>query len=262
MVLAQIHPELNISQEALKDIDDFLFGLAILLIHGFVLDKVFVGPQNHTIDAPRKIYLNKGQVYDSSTEKFFLKDSEKGKQLIEEIKLRVINKVGFSWDLRDKVHTLLSGELSRHAIAEANKIINKFKTSVVPDPNHLNRMKSPLSEQAGLVFDIQVVRDLLGEITLPDMDDFFLTTVLEYISAELLELSGNVTRSEHAISHGNRRGYHTCNCELKISAKDLTKSIKNDEELRELWNKVKAFHLPDYPEDFYTNLMKDFEDYC
>jgi len=93
-----------------------------------------------------------------------------------------------------------------------------------------------LSKRAGLVFSVGLIKSYLEKDLNPSMDEdeldeiaSFLTAILEYLSAELLELAGNAARD---ISRG------------VITMTDLTEAIGNDEELRKFFGPFLPAHAP------------------
>jgi hypothetical protein len=95
--------------------------------------------------------------------------------------------------LDDVIYTTISGELGKHAKSEAIRADTRYQTT----------------GKTGLIFDIFTQSET----------SIKLTAVMEYLAAELLELSGNITRDRHAVI---------------VTHKDLQQAIAADNELRAL----------------------------
>lgn len=102
-------------------------------------------------------------------------------------------------EVQAAVNLVIDGELAKHAVSEGTKAVAKLGRSGSFDSR---------SQRAGLVFVIEPVAALLqGRAPGRAFDESalaFLAAVLEYLSAELLELSGNATRdasSDEIIPH-------------------------------------------------------------
>ena len=114
---------------------------------------------------------------------------------------------------------VLPGELAKHAVSEGTKAVTKLST--------LSRSKVNATK-VGLKFPILHTEKLLkqyhcGQVT--DGASVFLTAVLEYLSAEYLELSGNAAKDDKR---------------SRITIRDLSIASMGDEELNKLqstsWN--------------------------
>lgn len=147
--------------------------------------------------------------------------------------------------VQSAVLEVLPGELAKHAVSQGTKAVTKFTTHKVE-----KKTKTSGATKAGLVFSVSKVRTLLKDCaTLQKVrqkageDDkrrtilvkkgcdrrvgagasVYLAAVLEYIAGEVLELSGNSARDHKHV---------------RITARDLTLAINNDEELAELKKKL------------------------
>lgn len=135
--------------------------------------------------------------------------------------------------IQTAVRLMLSGELAKHAIAEATKAITKFVSE---------KKKGSLALKAGLVFPPSRCRKFLTQSEIRGYrtgshSGVYMAAVVEYLCAEILELAGN-----HA-----RETKH-----MTIAMKDLTMAIFNDAELTPLMHhlKVKLFNggmIPEIP---------------
>jgi histone H2A len=104
-----------------------------------------------------------------------------------------------SREIQSAVKLIMPGELSKHAISEGTKALTKYQgASAYEDykktgPTGKNSSKSA---KAGLSFPISRIEYLIRKNYKGRVSSgvpVYLTAVLEYITAELLELSGNAT---------------------------------------------------------------------
>ena len=117
-----------------------------------------------------------------------------------------------SRDIQTSTRLVLQGALAKHAVSEATKAIYKY-ASAGRGPT--------LAKKAGLVFPPARANRFLKEykVNLGEGAKIYLAGVLEYIVAEILEVSGNATRA-------NKR--------RTIFPTDLMLAIAYDEELSKL----------------------------
>ena len=136
--------------------------------------------------------------------------------------------------VKQAAKAVLPGELSKHAFTEGKKAISKYKTSWITGfkiPVHALRAtftNPPVSRTAcsGLVFPVDIIGGILAcscSRVPSDLAVVWLAAVLEYLVAEVLELSGNVT------SPPDSDAAHV------ICARHITIAILNDEELNTLF---------------------------
>ena len=122
-----------------------------------------------------------------------------------------------SRDIKSGVRLELPGELAKHAVSEGSKAVTKY-TSESYSVNG-NRTK-----KARLQFSVSrtehLIRLYLPQYKLAQAAPVYLAAVLEYITAEVLELAGNVARD-------NKRA--------RISVDHIFPAINNDEELKKLF---------------------------
>lgn len=137
-------------------------------------------------------------------------------------------------DLTSAVKILLPSELSKHAIYEGNKAVKKLeaeKKEVLPQPPRLwprpKIGKKRKEIKSGLVFPIAKVEKLIRENTKQKLSSgvsVFMTAVIEYLCAEILELSGNVSRDLRTI---------------RITPRNIFFAVDTDDELSKLLEKLK-----------------------
>lgn len=130
-------------------------------------------------------------------------------------------------DVQSAVRCILREDgLRTHSIVEGTKAVTKYSSNM--------EKNGPLTEKAGLMFPPSRGKLFLQGAfdkgsTHPRMRiggyaPIYLTAVLEYITCELVELSGNVTRNNHRII---------------MSSRDLMTAINNDQELSNLMRILK-----------------------
>ena len=195
IVLGQVHPDVRISENAKSQVNYFLNLLALKLIEEAKL-------------------LTTGNIY--------LGKSNKSAQ----------RKTISAREIQTAVRNILPGELAKHAISEGTKAVTK-KFSADGFTGNVSMM----SRKAGLSFPVARVENIIranfngrvgsGAAT-------YLAAVLEYITAEILELGGNATRD---------------NREKTLNSRYLMMGIKHDEELKKLaqtvdWDIVGGGVLP------------------
>jgi histone H2A len=132
-------------------------------------------------------------------------------------------------EVQGAVQALLTGELSRHAVNEGTKAVTKFQTSVTPsDKDSTTSMSAPKQtreSRAGLVFSVSLVETYLRDrgCNVGAGAPVYLASVLEYLSAELLELAGNVSRDDK---------------KKRVKVEHLQTAISNDDELNNFFTSM------------------------
>ena len=127
------------------------------------------------------------------------------------------------------IKILFPEELLKHAISEGTKAVTKWNAEVSdndPKPKNYKNKKETTQRKAGLTFSVKRCEKQLriyggGKSRVGKSAPIYLAAVLEYISAEILELSGNAARDNKLV---------------KITARHLLLAIFNDEELSKLIN--------------------------
>lgn len=132
-------------------------------------------------------------------------------------------------DIQSAVRMIIPGELAKHAVSEGTKAVTKYKNVkderlaedflVKGDFNNKGKRKEAL---CGLQFPIARVGGMLRNhlhTRIGETAPVYLTGVLEYLVAEILELGGNMARAYKKV---------------RITPRHLLMAIQNDEELRTL----------------------------
>ncbi len=152
---------------------------------------------------------------------------------LEGILFELLKSYQQSEDINESAKNLIPRELFENILSETNKSLNKFKTSLFNEkPNYKNTKASSFigrrSTISGLTISVFVIELAVRELANSTYSDYFLvyiTTLLEYLTGEILELSGNVTKGKNK---------HI------IQAEDIIKAIDDDKELKTLANKIFA----------------------
>lgn len=132
-----------------------------------------------------------------------------------------------SKEIQTAVRLCLPGELAKHAVSEGTKAIVKFNTKKSNQPRKKEGVKSQgvsRSVLAGLQFPVARVESAYMRVLSRSKRvgagaPIYLTAVLEYLAAEILELAGNAATSDKKI---------------RIKPRHITLAVLNDEELKEL----------------------------
>jgi len=119
---------------------------------------------------------------------------------------------------------IVIGELEKHAQQEAGKAISKYQMNKNSSGGVWN-LYDDLGQKAGLIFDVKRVEDDIDRMD-PGLlytreAVVFLAAVLDYLCAELVELSGNMAKDD-VDNRGNS----------EIRKDDLEKAIDKDPELK------------------------------
>ena len=107
---------------------------------------------------------------------------------------------------------IIHGELSKYAISEGARAVTKISSSI-------SILYNSRSKRAGLklsILKVEIILKDLGICNISDESLAYITSICEYLLAELLELSGNEARAKNSNI---------------IQPKNLIKIVKNDEEL-------------------------------
>lgn len=117
------------------------------------------------------------------------------------------------------VRLSLPGELAKHGVSEGTKAVTKFNCA---GTGHATTR----SARAGLQFPVARVENMLREKVagrkMGQGAPVYLAAVLEYITAEILELAGNAARD-------NKR--------TRIVPRHIQLALRNDEELNKMFQR-------------------------
>ena len=143
--------------------------------------------------------------------------AEKAFQLTEKEDRKTIG----SREIQSATRLIIPGELTKHAVSEGTKAVTKYGSA---DRGNKRKRKSN-SQKAGLQFSVSRCKQFLKKYNkkIGSTAPVYLAAVLEYITAELLELSGNVARD-------NRRST------MKI--RDLYIAIQADYDLNDMMHRL------------------------
>ena len=124
-------------------------------------------------------------------------------------------------EIQSATRLIIPGELTKHAVSEGTKAVTKYGSA---DRGNKRKRKSN-SQKAGLQFSVSRCKQFLKKYNkkIGSTAPVYLAAVLEYITAELLELSGNVARD-------NRRST------MKI--RDLYIAIQADYDLNDMMHRL------------------------
>jgi histone H3/H4 len=96
-----------------------------------------------------------------------------------------------SRDIQTATRIVIMGELAKHAVREGTKAVTKFQSSKYNGFFHGSK-----AQKAGLVFNTARVEHILRKYfkKISASSSLYLSAVLEYITAEIMELSGNAAK--------------------------------------------------------------------
>ena len=127
-----------------------------------------------------------------------------------------------SREIQTAVNLVIPGELRKHAVSEGTKAVTKFNSSYAEKKGG---PKVSFAFRAGLQFPPARTRKFFGvyDKRIGMGAPIYFAAVLEYLTAEILELAGNASRD-------NKRA--------RITTRHMFLAVGNDEELSKLFNKL------------------------
>jgi histone H2A len=134
-----------------------------------------------------------------------------------------------SLEIQVAVRLVLPGELAKHAVSEGTKAVTRYNASV-EDPKTKTKggaKKVPTSRahRAGLQFPVTRVENMMMKLCVVNRKSssaaVYLSAVLEYLTAEILELAGNASRDYK---------------KHRINTRHIKLAVGNDEELSRFYH--------------------------
>lgn len=135
-------------------------------------------------------------------------------------------------DIQSAVNILLPGELAKHAISQGTKAVTKFTNSQFGSKPLIGvngkKPKYKREALAGLAFKVSRTENIMREqmpkhLRLAVGAPIYLTSLIEYITAEILELAGNILNDQKL---------------RRLTTRQIALAIKQDSELSALFSDV------------------------
>jgi histone H2B len=129
-----------------------------------------------------------------------------------------------SRDIQSAVRMVLPGELLKHAVSESTKAITLYNSSKSLEPkDDKKKPKICANVRAHLQFSVSKVRKFFTHERIGSGSPIYLAATLEYLAAEVLELSATLVRNSKKV---------------RITTRHIFLAIHQDEELKKLANRT------------------------
>jgi histone H2A len=145
-----------------------------------------------------------------------------GQKIMHAADLMITNKTIDSRIIMSAVKIVFPDELARHAMSEGSKAVQKFTTGGAGTKSH----RESVAIRSGLTFPPSRARHIIEQSKhsrISATAPVYLAGVLEYITADLLELSGNAARD---------------NNKKTVTPVFMLLAIRHDEELSQLMTNI------------------------
>lgn len=131
-------------------------------------------------------------------------------------------------EIESAVKLYMPGELEKHSLSEGNKAVKKYVSAKEAHKNSKKKGNSVVTSSraamAGLIFPIIRIENIMMSFSISERKSelaaVFLTAVVEYICAEVLELAGNSAKD---------------NKKQRITPRHIMMAVRSDSELSKLF---------------------------
>jgi len=243
-VLKEVHPNTMLSAKGLSVCNDYCADILVRVLnkaielnsYGMATEDDEEEDENRLHDVRKAFQVDVGS--QQMETHMILEEASKNSDTSPLPEARIDSRM-----IQSAVRFILPGELAKHAVSEGVKAVTKFScnTNKVIDLSCVD-----FSKHAKLNFDVMTVSAIATKlhkgIILTAGAAVYLTAVIEYMCAELLELSGNAARD-------NRRS--------KITTRHILLALDNDEELHKYKGNV-AIREGGVLPNIYSIFVKEF----
>jgi histone H2B len=125
-----------------------------------------------------------------------------------------------SREIQSVVRLIIPGEMAKHAVSEGTKAVTKYNVATIDKDEKKNGKKERLEHKAGLTFSVALCTKFLRIYSkrVGIGAAVYLAAVLEYLCAEILELSSNCVRDSKKITISTRHIFLACVNDLEINS--------------------------------------------